>query len=214
MSSLNKYNTQSNLYICSYKTATLSKQTPTFSYNFERKNDKILYFIASSLLDTLLIGLSSHWFPNVTLVTQLAHHLIDLPTFTTLVMWVRVGGFSKVVATFNHMGGSFNLFMATTGYVWIIPSCRIWVYVLHVEHISCHHEWWDFSESSLFLSQKLFRPCCPEQNTTHICRLFLQIFCSSMLLFLYSFLLPSFSLLSSGWVFIAVCDSSSVQGTI
>ena len=24
------------------------------------------------------------------------------------------GGFSKVVATFNHVGGSFNLFMATT----------------------------------------------------------------------------------------------------
>ena len=27
--------------------------------------------------------------------------------------WV-VGGFSKVVATFNHVGGSFNIFMATT----------------------------------------------------------------------------------------------------
>ena len=28
-------------------------------------------------------------------------------------LWVGVGGFSKVVATFNHVGGSFNLFMAT-----------------------------------------------------------------------------------------------------
>ena len=31
------------------------------------------------------------------------------------------GGGSEVVATFNHVGGSFNLFMATTGDVWIIP---------------------------------------------------------------------------------------------
>ena len=29
--------------------------------------------------------------------------------------WVGVWGFSKVVATFNHVGGSFALFMATTG---------------------------------------------------------------------------------------------------
>ena len=36
-----------------------------------------------------------------------------------------VGGFSKVVATFNHVGGSFNLFMATREDVWIIPSCLI-----------------------------------------------------------------------------------------
>ena len=44
---------------------------------------------------------------------------------------------SWVVATFNHVGGSFNLSMAATGDVWIIPSFRIWGYVLHVEHISC-----------------------------------------------------------------------------
>ena len=51
--------------------------------------------------------------------------------------WVGIGGFSKVVATFNHVGGSFNLILATTGDVWIIPSFRIWDYVLHIEHISC-----------------------------------------------------------------------------
>ena len=44
---------------------------------------------------------------------------------------------SWVVATFNHVGGSFNLSMAATGDVWIIPSFRIWGYVLHVEHILC-----------------------------------------------------------------------------
>ena len=54
---------------------------------------------------------------------------------------------SWVVATFNHVGGSFDLFMAATGDVWIIPSFRIWGYVLHVEHISCvitncgQHQW-------------------------------------------------------------------------
>ena len=30
------------------------------------------------------------------------------------ILWVGVGSFSKVVATFNHVGGSFNLLMATT----------------------------------------------------------------------------------------------------
>ena len=58
-----------------------------------------------------------------------------------------VGGFSKVGATFNDVGRSFNLFMAITRDVWIISSFRIWGYVLHVEHISCvitncgQHEW-------------------------------------------------------------------------
>ena len=31
----------------------------------------------------------------------------------------------KVVTIFNHVGGSFNVFMATTGDVWTIPSFRI-----------------------------------------------------------------------------------------
>ena len=60
-----------------------------------------------------------------------------------VVSWVVF--FSKMVATFNHVGGSFNLFIAT-GDIWIIPSFRIWGYV-HVEHISCvitncgQHQW-------------------------------------------------------------------------
>ena len=40
--------------------------------------------------------------------------------------WVVVV-FSKVVATFNHVGSSFILFMATTGDVWLISSFHIWV---------------------------------------------------------------------------------------
>ena len=52
-----------------------------------------------------------------------------------------------LISAFSHVGGSFNLFLATTGDVWIIPSFRIWDYVLHVEHVSCvitncgQHQW-------------------------------------------------------------------------
>ena len=35
------------------------------------------------------------------------------------------------------VGVSFNLFMATTGDVWMISFFRIWDYVLHVERVSC-----------------------------------------------------------------------------
>ena len=41
------------------------------------------------------------------------------------------------VATFNHIGKSFNLFVATTRGVWIIPSFQIGGSVLYIEHISC-----------------------------------------------------------------------------
>ena len=64
-----------------------------------------------------------------------------------ILMWVGVGDFSKVVTTFNHVGGSLNRFSATTKDVWIIPCFWIWGYVLHVEHdsgviMNCgQHEW-------------------------------------------------------------------------
>ena len=44
---------------------------------------------------------------------------------------------SWLAATFDHVGGSFNLLMAATGDVWIIPSFQIWDNGLHVEHIPC-----------------------------------------------------------------------------
>ena len=61
-----------------------------------------------------------------------------------------VGGFSKVVATFNLVVESFNLLMATTRDFWIIPSFRIWGYGLHDDHISCHHKLWPTSLSHPF----------------------------------------------------------------
>ena len=62
-------------------------------------------------------------------------------------LWVGIVGFSKVVANFSQVGRSFNIFMATTGDFWIIPSFQIWGYLLHVAHISCvitncgQHQW-------------------------------------------------------------------------
>ena len=56
---------------------------------------------------------------------------------------VGVGGFFKVGATFNHVGGSFNLFMATTGSVWIIPSfSNLGLCAVCWAHFMCHHKLW------------------------------------------------------------------------
>ena len=77
----------------------------------------------------------------------LEQHQVQCWPVIIIRQWVGAGGFSKVVATFNHVGGSFNLFMAATRGVWITPSIWIWVYVLYVEHISCvimncgQHQW-------------------------------------------------------------------------
>ena len=81
----------------------------------------------------------SWWFE--TLSRPLWHHC-NGPSLDHL-QWVGVGGFSEVLATFNHVDGSFNLFID----VCIIAFFRIWDYVLHVEHVSCvitnwgQHQW-------------------------------------------------------------------------
>ena len=134
-------------------------------------------------------------------------------------MWVGVGDFSKVVATFSHMDGSFNLFMATTGDVWLMPSFLIWDYVLHVEHVSCvitncvQHQWVIPSFSSLNSSLGFAGRKHYQEITVPTLRLVLQNFatpsCFTYVLF-YSCL---FSLLSSGLFVIAVWGSISVQGT-
>ena len=63
-------------------------------------------------------------------------------------LWLGVGVFSKVVATFNHVDGFFNLFMATTGDVWIIPFIfNLGVNVACWAHFMCHHELWPTSVS-------------------------------------------------------------------
>ena len=105
----------------------------------------------------------------------------------------------KVVATCNHVGGSFNLF---------IPSFRIWDYVLHVEHVSCvitncgQNQWVipsPLNRSLGFAGGKSY-----QKITIPIFRLVLQNFaipgCFPYMLF-YRYM---FSLLSSGWLVIAV----------
>ena len=63
--------------------------------------------------------------------------ITEIKTSFASVWAFPVGGFSMVVTIFNHVCGSFNLFMATTEDVLIIPAFRIWGCVLHLEHISC-----------------------------------------------------------------------------
>ena len=99
------------------------------------------------------------------------------------------GGFSKVVATFSRVDGSFNLFLATTGDVWIIPSFRIWYYGLHAEHVSCvitncgQHQWVIPSPLSISLWALL------EENTTRkLLSLSLDLF-FKILLFQVTFLI-------------------------
>ena len=64
----------------------------------------------------------------------------------------KLEGFSEAVATFNHVGGSFNLFMATTGDVWIIPFSNLAVCAVCSAHFRCHHELWPTSVSHPFSS--------------------------------------------------------------
>ena len=112
--------------------------------------------------------------------------------------------FSKVVATYGHACGSFNLFMATTGDVWIIPYFRIWHYVLHVEHVSCvitncgQHQWVIPSHLSITLLALL------EENITRKLSSLSLDFCHSRLLSLYYF--PSLSFLLT--FFRLVCNCS------
>ena len=71
-----------------------------------------------------------------------------------LITRVRIGGFSKVVAIFNHVSGSFNIFMATTGDVWI--TLRIFsnlgLCAACWAHFMCHHKFWPTSVSHPFSS--------------------------------------------------------------
>ena len=121
--------------------------------------------------------------------------------------WFGVGGFSKVVATFNHVGGSFYLFMATTEGVWIIPSFRIWDYVLYVEHISCvitncrQYQW---TIPSLF--SIVFGALLEENITRKLLLLSLDLFIK-ILLFQVTFLISFSSAISSN-VFRFVCYCS------
>ena len=98
--------------------------------------------------------------------------------------------------------------------VWIIPSCRIWDYALHVEHVSCvitncgQHQCHPLSSLNYsldFAGGKYY-----QKITIPIFRLVLQNFaipdCFPCILFYHY----RFSFLSSGWFIIAVCGFISI----
>ena len=67
-------------------------------------------------------------------------------------LWVGFGGFSKVVATFNHVGESFNL-------LWPPPGClnnpifsNLGLCAACWARFMCHHELWPTSVSHPFSS--------------------------------------------------------------
>ena len=128
--------------------------------------------------------------------------------------WVGVVGFSKVVAAFNHVGGSFNLFMATTGEIWIIQSFWIGYYVLRVENVSSPIVA-NISESSFLLSPYILRLCwrktLPENYYPYLLTCSSFFFYSRLLSWCLVSLFFSFTLF---WlVFIAVCGSISAHWT-
>ena len=113
------------------------------------------------------------------------------------------------------VGGSLNLFMATTGGVWMISSFQIWDYVLHVEHFSCvitdcgQHQW---VIPSLLNSSLGFAGGKHLQEIT--IPIFRHVFKNFAIPDWFPYILFHhylFSLLSSGWFVIAVCGSVSVR---
>ena len=117
-----------------------------------------------------------------------------------------VGGgwsFSRVVATFSHVGGSFHIFMASTGGVLNNPifsnlglSATCWV------HFVCHHELRPTSVDHPF---SFLNSSWGLTGGKHYQEIII------MLLSLYSFLWLFFLLTSSGWFVTAVCGSISVR---
>ena len=89
----------------------------------------------------------------------------------------------------SYVGWSFNLFMATTGDVWIIRSFQIWDHVMHIEYVSCiitncgQHQWMIPSP----LSIALYPLQCYQKITIPAFRILLEIliFQVAFLIFLF-----------------------------
>ena len=123
------------------------------------------------------------------------------------------GGLSYVVVTFTHVGGSFNLCMATTGDVWIIPCFRIrrlcaacWARFI------CHHELWSTSVSHPFSS---FNSSLSLTGGKYYKKYYLILILQNIAFpgyFSYILFYPyPFTLLSSGSFVIATCGSIGVS---
>ena len=128
--------------------------------------------------------------------------------------WVGVGGFSKVVATFNHVGRSFNLLWGCLNdpifsNLGLCAAC--WACFM------CHHELWSTSVSRPFSS---LNSSIRFAGGKHYQKITIPIFTPVLQIFAIPGYFPYilfyrylFSLPSSGWFVIAVCGFISVQGT-
>ena len=108
-------------------------------------------------------------------------------------------------------GRVLKFFMATTGDVWIIPSFLIWwLCAACWAHFMCHHKLWPTSVSHPFSFLNIFLGLAWGKHylkiTIPIYRLVLQNFANPGYFLYFPFCRFLFSLLSSGWVVIAVCD--------
>ena len=135
------------------------------------------------------------------------------------VHWLGAQGWRSIsweVATFNHVGGSFNLSMAATGDVWnnLIFS-NLGLCAACWAHFMCHHELWPTSVSHPF---SFLNSCLGLAGE----KLYQKITIPIFILVLQNFAIPGyfpyilfycylFSLLSSGWFVITVCGCISVR---
>ena len=126
--------------------------------NFLWKANDFSYFLFNSLVADVLVTKRNQGIGNqgIDLFCQLAYHFLALQRSladdepSVICVWVGIGGFSKVVATFSHVGGSLNLVLATTRDIWVITSFRIWVMYCMLSTFMCHHELWPTSASHPF----------------------------------------------------------------
>ena len=131
------------------------------------------------------------------------------------VHWRGVQGWRSISWLAATSFGSFNLLMAATGDVWIIPSSNLGLWAAYWAHFMCYHELWptsvshpfSFLNSSLGLAggkyhQKIIIPIF-----RHVLQNFAILGYFPYILF-YHYL--SY-VLSPGWFVIAVCVSISVR---
>ena len=123
-----------------------------------------------------------------------------------------VGALPMVVATFNHVGGSFCGHRGCLNN----PSFRILGYVLHVEHSVSSRIVANISEPSLLFTQQLLGFAGGkhyQKITIPIFKLHQFFFFFQVDFLLYSLLFLLVLLNFFWWVVIAVSGSMTVQGT-
>ena len=124
----------------------------------------------------------------------------------------KLGSFSKVVVTFNHVGGSFNLSVPPPGCLNNSIFLNLGLCAACWAHFICHHELWTTSVSHPFSSLDSILGLAGGKHYQKITMLSLDFF--KILLFqaaFHIFYCYLFSLLPSVWFVIAVCGSISVR---